>query len=289
MPDGRLIDVRLREGHVTSGSYVRIAPPPRLAGDIRGYCDYRETTGVVTTRRELPHAEGVLIINLGQRIEIVGGDAGVLRLNAGDAFFAGPHLKPALSRSGGSQAGVHVYLPLSTMRRLIDTPMHAFVDRVAPLDAFLGNEARDLGEALGAARNWETRAKLLDAALLRLLSVRKRVDLQQAFALRMLRERRDLDVADVAREIGWSRKHLAARVRDAVGVGPRCFRRLLRFQRLVGAVGERRTPPDWAGLAQDAGYCDQSHMIREFVEFSGLSPAAYWRRLTPDGGELIES
>jgi AraC-like DNA-binding protein len=288
MSDGRLIDVRAREDGANSWSFSHIAAPASLAGQIDGYCDYRESTGF-TTRRELPHAEGVLILNLGPPIEIVGGDGGVLRLRAGEAFFAGPHLRPALSRSGGSQAGVHVYLPLSTLRRLIGAPMSEFLDRVAPLDAFLGAEARALGQALGSAPDRDARVRLLDAALARALGSRKRLDPQQAYALRVLRERPELDVAAVAREIGWSRKHLAARVRDAVGVGPRCFRRLLRFQRLVGAVRARRAPPDWAGLAQDAGYCDQSHMIREFGEFSGLSPCVYWERLAPGGGGLIEA
>jgi AraC-like DNA-binding protein len=284
----RLADVRARDDGANSWRMMRLAPAAGLAGAIDGYCDYHETTRDFTERRELPHGEGVLIVNLGEPIEIVGGDARALRLKAGEAFFAGPHLRPAFSRSGGSQSGVHVYLPLSTLRRLIGAPMSEFVDRVAPLDALLGAGARDLGEALGGARDGRRRAALLDAVLARTLAARAPVDRCVGRALRLLRERPELDIAAIAREIGWSRKHLADRVRDAVGVGPRCFRRLLRFHSLIGAVGEEREP-DWAGLAVDAGYCDQSHMIREFREFSGMSPTSYVARLLPGGGGLIEA
>lgn len=288
MHEERLIDVRTRDDGANRWRQLRVAPAPELAGAIDGYCDYRETTCDFTERRELPHAEGVLIVNLGEPIEIVGGDGGVLRLKAGEAFFAGPHLRPAFSRSAGSQSGVHVYLSLWTLRRLIGAPMSEFVDRVAPLDALLGVEARNLGDALCGQRNWRRRARLLDAALARALAAGGSADRRVGRALRLLRERPGLDIAAVAHEIGWSRKHLAERVRDAVGVGPRCWRRLARFQSLIGAVGEQ-TRPDWSGLALEAGYCDQSHMIREFREFSGMSPTRYVARLLPGGGGLIEA
>lgn len=40
----------------------------------------------------------------------------------------------------------------------------------------------------------------------------------------------------------------------------------------------RKTAPDWARIAVDCGYFDQSHLIRDFLEFSGLTPADYLRR-----------
>jgi AraC-like DNA-binding protein len=284
----RLIGLRAGEDGANRWRMARIAAPASLAGAIDGYCDYHETTPGIAARRELPHAEGVLIVNLGERIEIVGGDGRSLRLGPGEAFFAGPHLRPAISRSLGSQAGVHVYLSLSTLRRLIGAPLSEYVDGVAPLDAALGAQARHLGEALGEAPDMRRRVELLDAALARALAARGEPDRRQSFAVRLLRERPDLDIAAVADKVGWSRKHLADRVRDAVGVGPRCFRRLARFQCLLAAIGDQAAP-DWPGLAHDAGYCDQSHMIREFREFSGMNPTAYLQRLLPDGGGLVEA
>ena len=109
----------------------------------------------------------------------------------------------------------------------------------------------------------------------------------QVYALSLLRDRPELDIAAVARLVGWSRKHLAGRVHDAVGVGPRSWRRLIRFQRLTQRLAGAGTP-DWATLALDAGYCDQPHMIREFREFAGLTPGGYVARSLPAGGGLID-
>ena len=267
---------------------IRMAPPPALRRDLSGYSDYWERTGGFTVRRELPHAEGVLIVNLGAPIDVTGGDGRTLRLAAGDAFAAGVHLRPALSRSAGTQAGIHVFLPLTTLRRVLRVPMNELVDQVVSLDAVLGADARALGGALCEAGNHDARAGLLDAALERRLMSAPQLGRQQMHALGVLRRHPDRDIAAVARDIGWSSKHLADRVRDAVGIGPRCFKRLLRFQALTRLIGGTAGRPDWADLAQAAGYCDQSHMIREFREFSGLTPTAYLARSLPDGGGLPE-
>ena len=268
---------------------TRMAASSSLGSEVHGYADYSERTGSFTTRRELPHAEGVLIVNLGDTIAITGGDGCEIRLDAGEAFVAGIHVHPALSGSTGAQAGIHVFLPLTTLRRLLGVPMDEFVDRVVPLDTLLGRDARELGDALGHARDAGERADILDDVLAASLSRGPRLDDRVLHALATLRDQPDRDIARIADDVGWCRKHLATRVRDAVGVGPRSFRRLLRFQTLTGLLGTKPGRPDWAAVAADAGYCDQSHMIHEFREFSGLTPGAYIARALPDGGGLLEA
>jgi AraC-like DNA-binding protein len=282
----RSVRVQTHDDGVNAWRTARMSPSPVLARLIVGYSDYWERTGSFTTRRELPHAEGVLIVNLGAPITITDGE--VLHLQAGEAFAAGVHLRPALSQSQGTQAGMHVFLPLATLRRLLGVPMHHLVNCVMPLDSLLGHDTHDLGAMLCAAKDCATRVALLEAALSHRLAHTAPLGPQQAQALYLLRTRPDRDIAAIARDIGWSRKHLAARVQDAVGVGPRCFRRLLRFQTLTTLISQP-PPPSWAALAHDAGYCDQSHLIREFREFSGLTPGEYLARGLPDGGGLVEA
>jgi AraC-like DNA-binding protein len=283
----RLIRIDAHDDGVNRWEMARIAVPPPLAGLIDAYADYHEQTGGFSVRRELPHAEGVLIVNLGETIAITAGDGGMIRLSAGEAFAAGIHLRPALSHSSGAQAGMHVFLPLLTLRRLLGIPMDEMIDRVVPLDTLLGPAARTLGEALVAAPTRAARVALLDAALTERLARCAPLCCNQTHAIALLRTRPDLDIADIARDIGWSRKHLAARVRDAIGVGPRSFRRLLRFQRLTGLIGQASSP-DWTALAFDAGYYDQSHLIREFREFAEMTPTQFVARSLGDSGGVVE-
>lgn len=284
---GRLLRMDSHDDGVNRWSMMHLAPSEALADAIRSYCDYSEHTRSFTCRRELPHAEGVLIFNLGAEVSVTGGDGREIRLGAGAAFIAGIHLKPALSRSSGMQSGIQIDLPLSTVRRLSGIPMDRLLDRVVPLEAILGDESRVLGQDLCNAPDMETRIAILDEALRQRMSVAAALDRRLMRALDLLRFRPDLDIVEVAAQVGWSRKHLADRARDAVGVGPRTFRRLLRFHGVTGVLA-RRPVRDWASFALDGGYCDQSHLIREFREFAGMTPAIFAEKLLGNGGGLVE-
>lgn len=87
----------------------------------------------------------------------------------------------------------------------------------------------------------------------------------------------DLDMAALAADCGRSPRHFIAGFRDVAGLAPKRYARVLRFQRLLAAL--TATPrPAWAQLALDAGYFDQSHLIRDFREFAGVSPREYVQR-----------
>ena len=70
----------------------------------------------------------------------------------------------------------------------------------------------------------EARAAVLDEALGRRLSRTAPLDRRQLHALQLLRTYPERDIAEIASEVGWSGKHLRARIHDAIGVGPRCYR-----------------------------------------------------------------
>ena len=102
-------------------------------------------------------------------------------------------------------------------------------------------------------------------------------------------------VGDAARALGVSRRHFIQLFSAEVGLTPKLFCRLLRFQqarvhaeRFARAEPDRVVPAqirsvvDWARLATTCGYFDQSHLIKDFEEFSGLSPTHYLRQLQPD-------
>jgi AraC-like DNA-binding protein len=72
-------------------------------------------------------------------------------------------------------------------------------------------------------------------------------------------------------ELGWSRKQLAARFRDEVGLTPKTAARVLRFQALLAGLRSGGTR-EWVDLALECGYFDQSHLVRDVRRFTGLTP-----------------
>uniref|UniRef100_UPI00313C1719 helix-turn-helix domain-containing protein n=1 Tax=Pseudoduganella sp. OTU4001 TaxID=3043854 RepID=UPI00313C1719 len=87
-----------------------------------------------------------------------------------------------------------------------------------------------------------------------------------------------LRVETLAASLGVSRQYLAGQFRDHVGLAPKLFARICRFRAtrtaaLAAAPGSHGR--DWASLALDSGYFDQSHLIRDFHDFTGASPDAH--------------
>ncbi len=101
-----------------------------------------------------------------------------------------------------------------------------------------------------------------------------------AFALDSFRRRPSMArVAGVTAAVGLSEKRFIERFKAEVGVTPKRYCRLRRFQQLVGTAYALRDA-DWADLAVSCGYTDQAHLIHEFRAFSGMTPRAYAQNKT---------
>src|ERR1700674_4318786 len=81
-----------------------------------------------------------------------------------------------------------------------------------------------------------------------------------------------MSISDLANRIGLSARQLERRFRTEVGIGPKLFGRMKRFQRVFRTIDDPKL--NWVDVAVDCGYYDQSHLIRDFREFSGDTPTA---------------
>ena len=88
-------------------------------------------------------------------------------------------------------------------------------------------------------------------------------------------------VRDVAREVGICQRRFSKVFAAQVGLTPKMFCRILRFQR-VRAMADHIKNLDWAQIASTCEYFDQSHLINDFQEFSGFSPTEYLRHVRPN-------
>jgi AraC-like DNA-binding protein len=83
-------------------------------------------------------------------------------------------------------------------------------------------------------------------------------------------------VDGLSRDLGVSCRQLERMFRERVGLGPKRFAKVLRFQSVFRRAAFEEGP--WAMLALDCGYYDQAHFIRDFRSFTGRSPGALFAR-----------
>ena len=84
----------------------------------------------------------------------------------------------------------------------------------------------------------------------------------------------DAPIAAVQSSTGYSARRFTALFADAVGLTPKLYSRINRLRGVVERVA-RSGVVSWAELAIEHGYYDQSHLTRDFREFSGVTPADY--------------
>jgi AraC-like DNA-binding protein len=88
-------------------------------------------------------------------------------------------------------------------------------------------------------------------------------------------------VREVARAVGWSERRFSQVFREQVGLTPKVWCRVQRFQRVVRQLHAGVEIP-WPELALECGFYDQSHFANEFRAFSGIDATTYTRlRGTP--------
>lgn len=88
-------------------------------------------------------------------------------------------------------------------------------------------------------------------------------------------------VSEVTDRVGLSSRRFIEVFDDEVGLTPKLYCRIRRFQHAIHQLAQQSDNVDWADLAALSGYYDQSHMIRDFQEFSGLNPSAYLKERGP--------
>ncbi|GAA1805018.1 AraC family transcriptional regulator [Actinomadura chokoriensis] len=243
-------------------------PHPALRPFLRSYDGYWETAAVPTRMRTLPTRTTVVIINLGTPLYLEVPDPGVRDREYG-SFVAGMHDGHGMYVSPGGQRGIQLDVTPLGAYTLLGVPMAHLTNAAADLPDLLGRDADALVERLAAAPSWGARFDILDGFLLRRLDAGPVPDREVARAWRLLDGDPAVSVADLAADVGWSRKHLTNRFREQAGLPPKVMARVLRFRRAVGLL------TGGAGFAEAAfacGYYDQAHLNREFRALSGCTP-----------------
>jgi AraC-like DNA-binding protein len=160
-------------------------------------------------------------------------------------------------------------------RSFFDDSAQCFYNETVPLDDTWSASARDLRDRLREAGSANERFFLLQTALLARLNDRLRLHPSVQFALGTFRREPHVSsVVEVSREAGLSRRRFAQLFREQVGITPKLYCRLHRFQRVVSQIASG-APVNWADVALSCGYSDQAHLSHEFREFSGISPGNY--------------
>jgi AraC-like DNA-binding protein len=166
--------------------------------------------------------------------------------------------------------------------RLFKVPIHLLNNNVAPLEVFLGRRTREFKERILSAPADEAKIRIVDdffITLVRQLSTPYRNAVEYAQDL-MMKHNGLVNIEDLSGQLSISRRSLERHFIDHVGMSPKYYARVLRFNY---AFGLKRANPvlDWFDIIYDCGYFDQTHFIKDFRHFTGEPPAAFYSKPHP--------
>ncbi|MGH9805156.1 MAG: DUF6597 domain-containing transcriptional factor [Candidatus Acidiferrales bacterium] len=191
------------------------------------------------------------------------------------AAVVGTMTRPLVVEPGRREDFLGVRFRPGKARAFLRPPADEFTDRAVRLADAWGRDGAELEERLAGMPALRARLGALENALLRRLAQAPAADTRLDAAVEVIaRSRGAVSVERLSGTVGWSRQHLARRFTSAVGVGPKLFCRVVRFRGLVESA--RALKLGWAEAAAEYGYYDQAHLIAEFKEFAGLTPAQFF-------------
>ncbi|WP_179277748.1 AraC family transcriptional regulator [Rhodococcus sp. 14-2496-1d] len=257
-------------GAVSEG--LRWLPSARLRSSVRPYDGYCLRGHAPGEHVGMPSPYLTLIVAIEPEVVVRGVP------HRGDGSFetlvGGISSTPVTIVHDGNQYGIQLSLTPQGSRTLLGVPSADLGDWIVRLDDLLGSDAVEMRERVCAAATWSARFDVVDEILVRRL-IGQEIDPRLGWAWDTLTGEPASRVADVAREIGWSTRHLISKFTAEYGVSPKGAARIARFHRSHQLL-RRPIVQSMAVVAADCGYYDQSHMNRDWRAMAGMAPSV-WR------------
>lgn len=255
-------------------SFRLIPPSPPLAPYVKNY--WFLTCGPSQERqRVVPGGCVSLVFHRGARM---------FRPETGDfqpaAFLCGQSTGYGDLLPSGAVDMIHVTFRPHGARAFFGLPIDETRGLTIPLDALGDNGLCRLEEQLAEAADPAACVARIEAYLLRRLSPTREYNFARMAAAVRAIDAGEGGVERLAAIACLGYKQFQRIFSEYVGTNPKDFGRVVRFQRALD-VKHRRPGTPLAQLAAEAGYYDQSHLIREFRAFSGYTPAHYFSICEP--------
>ena len=238
-----------------------------------------------TRERLIPDGAATLIVDLGETPKrLFRGDHAPEHVAFRRAWISGMQLKPIVIEAAPFSALLVIRFQPGGAYPFLGHDLSALTNDVLAFDTVVGAAAESLrdrvlepasGAAKVAAAEIWLRERLAGAMIHPAIAhIARR--LQQPGAR----------IGDLVEETGFTSRHILALFRRWIGVTPKQYARVARFQYLLQALahnapvdnnleGQPLRRPDWAAVAADLCFSDQSHLSHEFAAFAGMTPGDY--------------
>ena len=200
------------------------------------------------------------------------------------AWVSGVRTRPITIPSGKGSRMLVVAFRKGKAYPFYPLPINEITDTVVRAELIFGNRILDLREQLLAVRSIDEMFPLVEKFLFHQtgdsLFMDSSANCIEYAVSKILHGPNLLSLQQLSDQIGYSQKHFIDLFRKKVGVPPKQYLKIMRFQKTIREIENQRTL-HWSDLALESGYYDQAHFINDFKTFSGFTPGEYLKRKSP--------
>ena len=234
-----------------------------------------------TMERILPDGSMQIVVNLAEdRIPVYNRQTGAAAGSTRGVLLCGPRTGYTVIDTACQRAVFGFHFKPGGLLPFLRMPLDELRDQELGLDCVWGRAADELRDRLLAATSAAAKFRAAEDWLAERAVRGFERHPAVWFALRRIGCDPNAYVAGIVEETGIPWRRFGDLFRREVGVAPKAFARVQRFQSAVRTIGGSTREVDWADVALRCGYYDQGHFIHDFRDFSGLTPGAYLRSRT---------
>jgi AraC-like DNA-binding protein len=269
-------------------TYREIAPTASLKAFIKCFYIYQSDSETGYEDTVFPSGLTEIIFNLGQ---------GSWATSVDNQFYTTPQVelwgqltKPLLIQSKGKHTMLGVRFFPHSIAYFLKEDTGMFNNQVSDLTEVLGLSVKNFHHRLFETPNLAQRITLIEAFLLQKLNNHDKTNFRMAeigyILNRLNTNASEYDMTTIAKNQGMSSRHLRTLVQQHTGLTPKLYNKINRFQnslKLISKNGKSLTD-----IAYEAGYFDQSHFIKDFKSFTGVTPSSFVENISPVNQLLLQ-
>ena len=158
----------------------------------------------------------------------------------------------------------------------LNIPLTSFENKAVPITEIFGEDGKNLEEhVINASDNYE-RIKLIETFLLSKLTEQKTIDVITKSCIDLIfLSQGQIGSAELADKMKINRRNMERKFISAIGISPKQLARVARLQATLKML-EQKNVASLTEIAYENGYYDQAHFIKDFREFTGMSPKSFF-------------
>ncbi len=255
--------------------YTEITPGDRLKPYVKCYFLFESETEMEIEDTVFPSGNMEFIFNLG---------TGIWKSAVKDVFHKTPPVElwgqltqPLAIQAQGNNQMLGIRFFTHSAAHFMQEELWEFNNQIADLRDVFGCSVKNLHEQLLNVPDLNKRVQLIEHFLISRMTLTQKKSAKIALVSQIMKDMKVNSFSDkmetIASRYDITSRHLQNLFLQSTGVTPKLYGKINRFQHSLGLINQKSS--SLTDIAYESGYFDQSHFIREFKSFTGITPSSY--------------